>query len=428
LSFPIHMTQWLPPRMGDIDYTPLTAIEQVRYSLFDELPPKRTVDAYTRATPLDAVKEGLREQRSFQEMSATSLIGTFGGLGWEWVSSFVAFGGLYLLYAGIIRWQIPVATLAGIAVPAMLLHMVDPERFASAAFHLFSGAAMLGAFFIATDPVSASTTDRGRLIFGAGVGLLTYAIRTWGGYPDGVAFAVLLMNAAVPLIDRFSRPRSDAHAERSRRETARVRRAGRRRGGGARDRQLRGEPRAHRGERAGTAAREPRERARPKAAGARPRADAPHGHGPRAARNGRPGRRLRDHGRERASRGRDPRADGTRRLQRAHSAPRRLVAGRRADRRPRAEPPRDAGLGRRGRAAQGGLDPAVRPQVDRRSARGALGRRERRRGLPGAHRRDDHAARDRQSRAQRAGILRAPSRRAIRCGRARRGRDDRLSA
>lgn len=214
LSFPIHMTQWLPPRMGDIDYTPLTAIEQVRYSLFDELPPKRTVDAYTRATPLDAVKEGLREQRSFQEMSATSLIGTFGGLGWEWVSSFVAFGGLYLLYAGIIRWQIPVATLTGLAVPAMLLHMVDPERFASAAFHVFSGAAMLGAFFIATDPVSASTTDRGRLIFGAGVGLLTYAIRTWGGYPDGVAFAVLLMNAAVPLIDRFTRPRIHGHAER----------------------------------------------------------------------------------------------------------------------------------------------------------------------------------------------------------------------
>ena len=214
LSFPIQMTQWLPPRMGDIDYTPLDAVEQLRYSLFAELPPDRTVDAYTRATPLDMVKEGLREQRTFREMTASSMIGTFGGRGWEWVSSFVALGGLYLLYAGIIRWQIPVATLAGIAVPALLLHLFDATRFASPAFHLFSGAAMLGAFFIATDPVSAAATERGRLVFGAGIGVLTYAIRTWGGYPDGIAFAVLLMNAAVPLIDRYTQPRIYGHAER----------------------------------------------------------------------------------------------------------------------------------------------------------------------------------------------------------------------
>jgi len=214
LSFPIQMTQWLPPRMGDLDYAPLDIVEQVRYSLLDELPPGSTVDAYTRATPLDQIKEGLREQRSFREMSASSMIGTFGGIGWEWVNSFVALGGIYLLYAGIIRWQIPVATLAGLAAPALLLHLVDPARFASLTFHLFSGAAMLGAFFIATDPVSAAATDRGRLIFGASIGFLIYAIRTWGGYPDGVAFAVLLMNAAVPLIDRYTRPRIYGHGER----------------------------------------------------------------------------------------------------------------------------------------------------------------------------------------------------------------------
>src|SRR5690606_29631603 len=101
----------------------------------------------------------------------------------------------------------PVAVLAGLLGPALVLHLLDPSRYASPGFHLFSGAAMLGAFFIATDPVSAATSDRGRLFYGAGIGVLTYAIRTWGGYPDGIAFAVLLMNAAVPLIDRYTQPR-----------------------------------------------------------------------------------------------------------------------------------------------------------------------------------------------------------------------------
>jgi len=213
-SFPILMTQWLPPRMGDLDYRPLGFVDQVRYSLFVELPPERTVDAYTRATPLDMVKEGLRSQRTFQELRGSSMIGTFGGRGWEWVGNFIALGGLYLLYAGIIRWQIPIAVLAGLCLPALVLHLIDPSGFPGPAFHLFSGAALLGAFFIATDPVSAATSDRGRLYYGAGIGLLTYAIRTWGGYPDGLAFAVLLMNAAVPLIDRYTQPRIYGHAER----------------------------------------------------------------------------------------------------------------------------------------------------------------------------------------------------------------------
>lgn len=214
LSFPIQMTQWLPPRMGDLDYTRLAPLDQLHYSLYAELPPESTIDAYTRATPLDMVKEGLREQSTFREMTASSMIGTLGGRGWEWVNTFIALGGLYLLYAGIIRWQIPVATLAGIAAPALLLHLIDPAGFASPVFHLFSGAAMLGAFFIATDPVSAASTERGRLFFGAGIGLLIYVIRTWGGYPDGVAFAVLLMNAAVPLIDRYTQPRIYGHGAR----------------------------------------------------------------------------------------------------------------------------------------------------------------------------------------------------------------------
>src|SRR5690606_5096530 len=119
VSFPILMTQWLPPRMGDLDYRPLGFVDQLRYSVFVELPPDRTVDAYTRATPLDMIKEGLRQQRTIRELEASSMIGTFGGRGWEWVNNFIALGGLYLLYAGIIRWQIPVAVLAGLLGPAL---------------------------------------------------------------------------------------------------------------------------------------------------------------------------------------------------------------------------------------------------------------------------------------------------------------------
>jgi electron transport complex protein RnfD len=86
------------------------------------------------------------------------------------------------------------------------MHLIDASNFASPGFNLFSGATLLGAFFIATDPVSAAATVRGRLIYGAAIGFLTFVIRTWGGFPDGIAFAVLLMNAAVPLIDRYTRP------------------------------------------------------------------------------------------------------------------------------------------------------------------------------------------------------------------------------
>jgi electron transport complex protein RnfD len=91
------------------------------------------------------------------------------------------------------------------------MHVVDPGAYAPATFQLFSGATMLGAFFIATDPVSAATSDRGRLVYGLGVGVITWTIRTFGGYPDGLAFAVLLMNLAAPLIDRYTVPRIHGH-------------------------------------------------------------------------------------------------------------------------------------------------------------------------------------------------------------------------
>jgi electron transport complex protein RnfD len=207
LSFPVEMTQWVPPRMGDLDYHALSFAEQLSYTFSGHPPAATNVDALTRATPLDLVKEGVRAGRSFLEIRGGALFGDFGGRGWEWVANLIAVGGLYLLYTGAIRWHIPVSMLSGLLIPATLFSLLDPARYAPPGFHLFSGASMLGAFFIATDPVSAAATVRGRLIYGAGIGLLTWVLRTWGSYPDGLAFAVLLMNATVPLIDRYTRPR-----------------------------------------------------------------------------------------------------------------------------------------------------------------------------------------------------------------------------
>lgn len=214
VSFPIAMTRWIPPRMGDLDYPRLGLVATLQYDFAGRLPHGLTMDGLTRATPLDIVRQGLARMETFAEARAGSMFGDFGGRGWEWIDLLLALGGLYLLYAGVIRWHIPVALLAGLLLPAGLMHLLDPSRYAPPGFHLFTGASMLGAFFIATDPVSAATSDRGRLVYGASIGAVTYAIRTWGGYPDGLAFAVLLMNAAVPLIDRYTRPRIYGHAKR----------------------------------------------------------------------------------------------------------------------------------------------------------------------------------------------------------------------
>jgi H+/Na+-translocating ferredoxin:NAD+ oxidoreductase subunit D len=211
ISFPVEMTQWLPPRIGDLDYAYVGWLDNLRYAFTGTLAPDLTVDALTRATPLDLVKEGLRSMQTFAEARSGALFGDFTGRGWEWIGNMIALGGIYLLYTGTIRWRIPFAVLVGLAVPATILYAIDPSRHAGPGFHLFSGATLLGAFFIATDPVTAATSDRGRLIFGLGIGALTYSIRTWGGYPDGMAFAILLMNAAAPLIDRYTQPRIYGH-------------------------------------------------------------------------------------------------------------------------------------------------------------------------------------------------------------------------
>ncbi|MFA0231738.1 RnfABCDGE type electron transport complex subunit D, partial [Vibrio sp. 10N.261.45.A7] len=120
-------------------------------------------------------------------------------------------GGLVLIKQRVIQWHIPVAFLGSLTLFSLVFLMFTPGETASPTIHLLSGATMLGAFFIATDPVSASTTVKGRLVFGALIGGLVFIIRSWGGFPDGVAFAVLLANMCVPLIDYYTKPRTYGH-------------------------------------------------------------------------------------------------------------------------------------------------------------------------------------------------------------------------
>lgn len=210
-AFPAEMTVWLPPRIGDLDYQALTLMQTLHYTVTGSLPGGIALDAVTHATPLTVVRSELGLMRTMSEITTNPIFGDFGGHGWEWIGNFLTLGGLWLLYRGIIRWQIPVALLVGLLVPALLFYLGDAETHPSPLLHLYSGGTLLGAFFIATDPVSSAITDRGRLVYGAGIGLMTWAMRTFGSLPDGLAFAVLLMNLAVPIIDRYTRPRIYGH-------------------------------------------------------------------------------------------------------------------------------------------------------------------------------------------------------------------------
>ena len=124
-----------------------------------------------------------------------------------------ALGGLFLLAKGIITWHMPVAFIAALGGTAGVFWLIDPTHYASPLFHLASGGAMLAAFFIVTDPVSGATTPRGKLLFAAGIGLIVWLIRSFGAFPDGIAFAVLLMNICVPLLDMKTQPRVFGHRE-----------------------------------------------------------------------------------------------------------------------------------------------------------------------------------------------------------------------
>lgn len=206
ISFPREMSQWTAGGYSADHY--LDLVSAFTWSFTGSLPAGLQFDALSMATPLDHLRTGIIQAKTVSQVTADGIYGYLAGKGLEWASLAFLLGGAWLWFRRIISWQIPVAMLASLSAMAWLFNMADPGRYADPGFHLFAGAVMLGAFFIATDPVTASTTPAGKLIYGAGIGLLTYIIRTWGGYPDGMAFAVLIMSMAVPLIDHYTVPRA----------------------------------------------------------------------------------------------------------------------------------------------------------------------------------------------------------------------------
>jgi len=200
ISFPLEMTVWLQPDNS------LSFAQNLNYVLHSTLS-NIDIDTMTMATTLDTVKtqSGLGHSITAIQSNYPLVFGQFAGKGWEWINLMFLFGGLWLIFRRVISWHIPTAFLISIAVMSLLFYSSTET---SPLFHLFSGATMLCAFFIATDPVTAATAPKGRLIYAAGIGVIAYIIRMWGGYPDGIAFGVLLMNMAAPTIDYYTRPKA----------------------------------------------------------------------------------------------------------------------------------------------------------------------------------------------------------------------------
>ena len=195
MSFPVAMTRWHAP------------LNPARWTALAGSMP----DALTTATPLDAVKTAfaMREASPITWDGGTllgHLLGNTGGCIGEVSALALLLGGAYLLARRVITWHIPAFYAGTVALFALVLRLAQPAASMPVGFHLLSGGLMLGAIFMATDMVTSPLTRRGQLIFGVGCGLLTLLIRRWGGYPEGVSFAILLMNAVTPLINRCTRP------------------------------------------------------------------------------------------------------------------------------------------------------------------------------------------------------------------------------
>ncbi|WP_448566092.1 electron transport complex subunit RsxD [Thalassotalea ganghwensis] len=216
VSFPMQMTLWQPPlelMTVNLDFINtltviLTEYSQEGYSV-SQL--RTHIDGFTMATPLDTVKTSLTVGKTIEE-SLNNIVFIDGlGIGWFWLNVAFLAGGIVLLIKKAIPLALPVSFLASIFVFTLVAFLISPDSNASTLFHWFSGATMLGAFFILTDPVTCATSTKGRIIYGAVAGLLVCLIRKFGGYPDAVAFAVLLCNMAAPLIDQYTRPRTYGH-------------------------------------------------------------------------------------------------------------------------------------------------------------------------------------------------------------------------
>ncbi|GAB1266480.1 electron transport complex subunit RsxD [Aurantivibrio infirmus] len=212
ISFPAAMSQWAAPSPalaeGQSLIDPLTALGKIWLD--------SGYDAYSGATPLEIIRHN--EGDTLLQLLANEPVfsqARWAGAGWEWVNIGFFAGGIFLLYKKIFTWHAPVAMLVSLSLMAILFYdNGSSESPGSPLFHLLSGGTMLGAFFIVTDPVTSASSQLGKLIYGALIGMLIFVIRAWGNYPDAVAFAVLLMNFAAPFIDYYTVPRSYGHAQR----------------------------------------------------------------------------------------------------------------------------------------------------------------------------------------------------------------------
>lgn len=191
ISFPVHMTSWPVPAGLSTGYT----------------------DAVTGATPLSIVKEGLKNGEPLQQLlsripaPSQMFLGKMGGSMGEVASIALLIGFVYLLYKKIITWHIPVAVIGSIVVFTGVLSYLNPSENAGPMFHILAGGVLLGAIFMATDYVTSPMNTQAMIIYGCGIGILTVIIRVWGAYPEGVSFAILIMNAFVPLMNAYIKPK-----------------------------------------------------------------------------------------------------------------------------------------------------------------------------------------------------------------------------
>ena len=207
ISFPLEMTSWVAPAPLGSAHAP-GLLDSLRITFLSQ-----SLDGMASASLLGHVKTeftrgvGLDQALVGYYAPFDALVGSRAGSMGETAALLILLGGLFLIARRIITWHAPVAMLLGVVVPALIFNAINPNHYAGPMYHLLSGGLMLGAFFIVTDPVTSPNTSTGQIIFGLGCGLMTWIIRTWGGYPEGVAFAVMLMNTLTPLIDQYVKPR-----------------------------------------------------------------------------------------------------------------------------------------------------------------------------------------------------------------------------
>lgn len=207
ISFPLEMTTFIQP-------TPLFSLGSPSFiESIGIIFAGAGFDAVSSATLLDSIKNELGQGAALGQIMEGRytpgdwILGNNSGSMGEGSDILLLLGGIALIFTRVIRWHIPVATLVSLAVIATLFHIIDGTQYPDAMVHLFTGTTMLGAFFIATDPVTSPMSPKGQIWFGIGLGALVFIIRTWTQYPEGMSFAILLMNGVTPLINRYLRPR-----------------------------------------------------------------------------------------------------------------------------------------------------------------------------------------------------------------------------